>query len=225
MFKKINNFLNCMMRKLTVILLMAMILVIAIALCACGGGNASNGKSLYDHGLDVISLMSEASGSEEYVGAYTGNPEIMEIIHVISEGDYAEPKAVYSMTASEENLLAMLGVENISEISEELKVTLTNRALGAFTTQINGYSGVSELAASSVLTMGKTFVDSSLEENVIYIYIYENAVPVAVTFIKGEDSSVSASGTFVMYDAFTGVSAEEIETALSVFDVEVDVVK
>lgn len=202
-----------------------MSLVMAIALCACGGSNASNGKSIYDHGLDVISLMSEAAGSEEYVQAYTGNPEIMEKIQAIGEGDYTAPKAVYSMTASEENLLAMLGAEDVNGISEELKITLTNRALAAMTTQINGWCGVNELAASSVLTMGKTFVDSSLEENVIYIYIYENALPVAVTFTKGEDSSVSASGTFVMYDAFTGVSAEEIETALSEFGVEVEVVK
>ncbi len=84
---------------------------------------------------------------------------------------------------------------------------------------------MSELAASSVLTMGKTFVDTTLNKNVMYIYIFEDAVPVAVTFTKGEDNTVSASGTFVMYDAFNGVSAEEIETALSEFGVEVEEVK
>ena len=41
----------------------ALSLVMAMALCACGGGNASSGKSLYDHGLDVISLMAEAADS------------------------------------------------------------------------------------------------------------------------------------------------------------------
>ena len=202
-----------------------MSLVTVMALCACGGGSASSGKSLYDHGLDVISLMAEAADSELYVAAYTANPEVTEIIDVIAEGDYSEPKAVYSMTVSEEKLLAMLMVENTDGISEGLRNTLITKALPAMTTQLNAYGGVSELAATSVLTMGKTFVDTTLEENIIYFYIYEDAVPVAVAFTKGEDNTVSAGGTFVMYDAFSGVSAEEIEVALSEFDVEVEVVK
>lgn len=53
----------------------------AISLCACGGADTSGGntsdKSLYDQGLDVISLMAEAASAEEYVSAYTGNPEII----------------------------------------------------------------------------------------------------------------------------------------------------
>ena len=202
-----------------------MSLVMAMALCACGGGNATSGKSIYDHGLDVITLMAEAAGSELYVAAYTANSEVKEIIDVIAEGDYTEPKAVYSVAVSEEQLLAMLMVENSDGISEGLRKTLLTKALPAMTTQLNAYCGVSELAASGVLTMGKTFVDTTLEENVIYFYIYENAVPVAVAFTKGEDNTVSASGTFVMYDAFNGVSAEEIEVALSEFGVEVEVVK
>ena len=201
-----------------------MSLVMAISLCACGG-NTSSGKSIYDHGLDVISLMTEAAGSELYVAAYTANPEVKEIIDVIAEGNYTEPKAVYSMTASEEKLLTMLMVENTDGISEGLRNTLITKALPAMTTQLNAYCGVSELAASGVLTMGKTFVDATLDENVIYFYIYEDAVPVAVAFTKGEDNTVSASGTFVMYDAFNGVSAEEVETALSEFGVEVEIVK
>lgn len=48
-----------------------MSLVMAMALCACGGGNASSGKSIYDHGLDVISLMTEAAGSELYVATHS----------------------------------------------------------------------------------------------------------------------------------------------------------
>ena len=42
--------------------------VMAISLCACGGNNASGNsvsdKSLYDQGLEVISLMAEAASAD-----------------------------------------------------------------------------------------------------------------------------------------------------------------
>ena len=75
--------------------------------------------------------------------------------------------------------------------------------------------------ASSVCTVGKTFVNENATEDVIYLYTYENALPVAVTFTIGEDQAVSASGVFVMYDGFTCGSADEIKSFFS--DIIVDV--
>ena len=140
-------------------------LVMTISLCACGGTGASgsntSGKSLYEQGLGVISLMSEAASAEEYAGAYTGNPEILAIIQNVGAGDYTAPKAVYSLSVSDEVLLSMLGLENLNGISAELKENLLSRSFGSLIIQINGYAGVNNLAASSVLTLGKSFVSSS----------------------------------------------------------------
>jgi len=94
------------------------------SLCACGGAGALGSNvsvSLYEQGMGVISLMAEAAQTEEYVVAYTGNPEIMEIIQNIGSGDYSTPKAVYSLTVSHENLLAILGLGSLDGISAELK--------------------------------------------------------------------------------------------------------
>lgn len=55
----------------------------------------------------------------------------------------------------------------------------------------------------------------------IYLYTYDNAKPVAITFTVGEDGSVSASGTFVMYDKFNCGSVEEIKAFFSDLNVEV----
>ena len=195
--------------------------VMTISLGACGGTGASGSntsdKSLYEHGLSVISLMAEAASTEEYVGAYTGNPEIMEIIQNVGGGDYTTPKAVYSLSVSDEVLLSMLGLENPNGISVELKDNLLNRSFGSLITQINGYAGVNNLAASSVLTLGKSFVDSTLTEDVIYIYTFENAFPVAVTFSVGENGAVSADGNFIMYEEFTCGSIAEVQEFFSEF--------
>ena len=80
---------------------------------------------------------------------------------------------------------------------------------------IKDMSGVENLAASSVCTVGKTFVSENASENVIYIYVYEGTAPVAVTFTLGEDHTVSATGTFIFYDGFTCGSAEEIQSVFS----------
>lgn len=198
-----------------------MVLVMAVSLSACGGngtiGSTASDKSLYEQGLAVVSLMAEAAQSEEYVGAYTGNPEIMGIIQNVGNGDYTTPKAVYSIAVNEEILLAMLGLENLDGISAELKDTLLSRTFGSLITQINGYAGVNNLAASSVLTLGKSFVDSSLTEDVIYIYTYENALPVAVTFSVGENGAVSAGGNFIMYEEFACGSLAEVQEFFSEF--------
>ena len=200
-------------------------LAMTISLGACGGTGASGSntsdKSLYEQGLGVISLMAEAAQAEEYVGAYTGNPEIMEIIQNVGAGDYTTPKAVYSLSVSDEVLLSMLGQENLNGISAELKDNLLSRSFGSLITQINGYAGVNNLAASSVLTLGKSFVDSTLAEDVIYIYIFENALPVAVSFTVGENGSVSAGGNFIMYEEFTCGSVAEVQEFFSEFGAEV----
>lgn len=60
-------------------------------------------------------------------------------------------------------------------------------------------------------------------ENPIYLYTYENGNPVAVTFIAGEDGAVSASGTFVICDALTFESAEDVEAFFEEVEVEVEV--
>ncbi|MBR5566149.1 MAG: hypothetical protein IKW08_08320 [Roseburia sp.] len=200
---------------------MFLVIIMTISLCACGennaSGNSASDKSLYEQGLGVIALMAEAAQAEEYVGAYTGNPEIMEIIQNVAAGDYTTPTAVYSLSVNDEVLLSMLGLENLKGISAELKENLLSRSFGSLITQINGYAGVNNLAASSVLTLGKSFVDSSITEDVIYIYTFENAFPVAVSFTVGENGAVSAGGNFIMYEEFTCGSVAEVQEFFSEF--------
>lgn len=199
--------------------------VMMMSVAACGSSEQTTPEnSLYEQGLSVVSLMVEMTRSEEYVQLYTGSSEILEIVQGIGTGDYGTPKSVYALTVSNENLLEMLlGMAELNNVnlSEELKSSLESRVLGSLITRINGMSGASNLAASSVCTMGKTFVNKDVTENQIYIYTYENAKPVAVTFTMGEDGSISASGTFVLYDEFTCGSVEEIKAFFNAFKMEV----
>lgn len=135
------------------------------------------------------------------------------------------PKAVYAISVIDDSLTAMAGLDQLDHAPAELKAFLMQRILGSLMTQVNGMSGVENLAASSICTAGKTFVHENLAEDVIYLYTYENAFPVAVTFTAGEDQAVSANGVFVLYDGFTCGSAEEIKSFFSYITVDVTEVK
>ena len=209
-------------RNIIIGLLIIIALIMVLSLSACSNNkNDIEPKSLYARGLEIVQIMSEMTQTEEYVDIHTGNSEIKTVIQNISAGDYSSPKAVYAISITDDNLAAMAELNSLDTASEELKTFLMKRVLGALMTQINGMSGVENLAASSVCTVGKTFVNENATEDVIYLYTYENALPVAVTFTIGEDQAVSASGVFVMYDRFTCGSADEIKSFFS--DIIVDV--
>lgn len=191
-------------------------LLFALGLSACGSSERSESptetRSLYAQGLEIVRLMSEMTQSEEYIDIFTGSGEIKSVIQTISVGDYTTPKAVYAISVPDESLAAMAGLHHLDDASEGLQTFLTQKILGSLTTQINAMGGVEKLAASSVCTVGKTFANADTNENVIYLYTYENAAPIAVTFTAGEDQTVSAGGVFVLYDGFSCDSADEIKT-------------
>ena len=186
-------------------------LIMIFNLSACGKKNDTETKSLYAQGLEIVQLMSEMTQIEEYVELYSGSNEIKTIIQNIGIGDFSSPKAVYAISIAEDDLAAMVG-SNSDNVSEELKNYIMQKSLASLMMQINGMSSVENLAASSVCTVGKTFVNENVTEDVIYLYVYENAIPVAVTFTIGENQAVSASGIFIMYDGFTCGSADEIKS-------------
>ena len=203
------------MKKLIAFVLALMIMVLGMFGCSNNESGESNSKtetkSLYTQGLEVIQMMSEMTRTEEYVDILIGDSNIKTVIQDISTGDYSAPKAVYAITVSDENLATMAELDNFGNVSKELKNLMEKRIFSSLISQINSRSGSEKLAAASLCTAGKTFVNENATNNVIYLYTYENANPVAVTFTVGEDGAVSANGVFVLYDEFTCDSADEIK--------------
>ena len=199
-----------MKRVLAVVLAMTMTFV----LCACGGdsGKASGGKTLLEHGLDVVATMDEMADSDEYISFYSGNKEMAEIVKEIGKGDHSTPVAVYKITVDEKAMEAWDMLSGLEGLSENLKTAMRQKAFGAaLITQINAQNGATTLAATTICAAGKTFVSTEGDGDAIYLYVYENACPAAVSFVRGEDNSVSASGTFILNDGFDASSHESLE--------------
>ena len=184
-----------------------------------------NKESLYEHGLEVIHLMSEMAQSTAYSSAYTGNESILNIIHKIGDGNYEETKKVYSISFNRENLENMTELAGVDGISDELKDYTMQRVITALVSQINAYSGAEHIAATSVCTAGKTFVSDALDEDSIFIYTFEDAYPVAVTFITGEDNTISANGMFIVNENFVCDSTGDIQNFFLENGITVNVVE
>ena len=75
--------------------MMIAIVLTVLGLAACGSNKEA--VSLYEQGLEVVSLMEEMANCESYIQLFTGNTEINEIIQNIAEGDYSQPDAVYEV--------------------------------------------------------------------------------------------------------------------------------
>lgn len=180
------------------------------AMTACG---KKDDKSLYEHGLDLVDTIVEAAEVEEYWEAMGIRGEnFLEQIENITSGKYKEPKKVYALTVSHDGLSNMLEEMDldVDELSEDLQNLIGNRMFASLANQVNAQSGSESLVVSSVLNATKTFVCDKLESNCMYIYLYKKGTPISVTFIKGEDGSVSASATFLMAEAL----GEDLEEAL-----------
>lgn len=213
------------MKKISRLSAAVLALTMALMLCACGsaGGNSGSGKSLLEHGLDVVATMEEMASSDEYVNFYTGSKEMAEIINEIGEGDYSAPAAVYKLTIDEKAIEEWAMLSGAEGLSETLKAAVTQKAVGAaLITQINAQSGATTLAATSICTAGKTFVSTEASGSMVYIYAYENGCPAAVSFVEGEDHAVAATGNFILNDDFDSSSEDTIRAFFEVTGVKVE---
>ena len=193
-------------------------IVVTMSLTACGSSQAC---SLYAQGMDMVSKMAEMTQSEEYLKLYTDSEQVIEVVKEIAEGDFTEPEAVYSMNIPEESLATLLELGDVEELSVELKDIAKDKLMGSWVTYMNGMSGTLQIVASSVCSMEKTFVNKDVTESVIYIYTFEDATPIGITFLVGEDGAIAAKGFFIMNGELNIESVEELAAFLGDETIEI----
>ena len=66
-------------------------------------------------------MLSEMTRSENFIGIYTANSEIKDIVLALGENSYEQPDAVYAITVPEDTLTGMAELSNLEGVSEELK--------------------------------------------------------------------------------------------------------
>ena len=190
-------------------ILVVLFVILILNLTACGSKKEQ--VSLYERGLEVVDLMDEMADSQSYVQMFTGNTQISEVIQSNTNGDYSKPQAVYEVVLQKDNYQGLLGNEDTQiAMSDELERIMEKKVNASLITQMNAYGGSENLAASTICTTDIFFVNSEIKEDVIYIYVYENTAPVAITFLQEGNDIVSANGTFMFGEELINLTEETI---------------
>ena len=192
-------------------------------LSSCGVTD-SELPSLEVRGMQIISMLEEIAESEDYLSIYSSDKELLDIIDTFAAGDHSDPKTIYRLTLSEESVKSLCGTDVLTSLSPELQSFLEGRVQASVINIANARGGSTALAATSICTAGKTFVSDEITADTIYLYTFENAVPVAVSFTVGEGHTVSASGTFLIAEELNTDSPESIKEFFSEIDLDVEIV-
>lgn len=177
---------------------MACALILLLGLAGC----KEAGPSLYDQGMKTVALLAEAIRSEEYLDLMTVAKPLREIISDAAAGDYSVPKAAFQLTFPDEALQAFAGLAEPASAPQTLADMVNHRLISGIIPQINAMGGAEILAASTVGTVGRTFVSADIPSDTICLYFFESGHPVAVTFATGEDNTVTASASLILYENF-----------------------
>ena len=195
----------------------------AVLLSSCGV-TESELPSLEVRGMQIVSMLEEIAESEEYLSIYSADPELLNIIATFAEGDHSDPATIYRLTLSEENVKSLCGTDVLTSLSPKLQDFLEGRVQASIINIANARGGSTALAATSICTAGRTFVSDEISSDTIYLYTFEDAVPVAVSFTVGESNTVTATGTFLIAEELNTDSPESIREFFGELDLTVEVV-
>lgn len=191
--------------------------------CLCSGCSTQKNdeKSLYAQGIEIVSLMKEMVENEDYLDIYTENEAILQHLSGAGPADPTKPKAVYEISVPEDELMQLFQLEKNTDFSDSLKSFLKARTYSAFASELNAMGGAELLAASSICTTVKNFISTDFTGNVLYLYLYENSAPVLISFSSNSENIVTATGNFILCEAFNSRTKEDIEAFFEYISVDV----
>ena len=177
---------------------------------------------LKEYGEDVISLMVEMLNSEEYQALYSIPSSYDDEFDMLQKGDYSKSIAVYELSIPKEVLLD----SNIDKngLSDKLYEYICSSAYTSFAARINQLSGIDSMSISTIFAAQKIYAYKGVDTNTIYLYVFENGCPIAVTFVASENTALRAVGYFIINEKFITDNEESIKescTALGMKDVTV----
>lgn len=186
-------------------------------------GNEENAQiALMEQGNRLITLLNEKLHNDSYL-ELMGISSFYNFVAYerLKAMDYQKADGVYQITFSsgawEKLYFGLSGdVGMFDGMSEELKGDFERQILESFVTLlVSRITGAQTVALQSILTVESVFVQPTAKGvKCIYLYVFGDSYPVAVTFSGSEDGAVKAMARFVLIDDFKAASEQEVQESM-----------
>jgi hypothetical protein len=196
---------------------------LAVFVCASAVSCDLPSKTPIEQGYEIISIIDEKMNSDKLASSY-GMPEYaLETLEALRAADYTGNAEVYQLYMPRDVYFKKLFGEDVSQ--DDFSETLYN-SLAAISASIiahaitNTTKDYKAIAVLSMTSYGQAFVDSSIDEDLLYLYVFNSGAPIIVSMHPSGNGAVTASGSLIVNDEFNTSDKESIERSFARFGYE-----
>lgn len=185
-----------------IIALAAICTTAALAAACQTTSKQDTGAFIRQESIRLAEEMDDFAESEEYRKLYVASDFLDEILDELAAGDYSSPETIYWGKSPEAAIFQYLSGDSGKEasgLSQELQdaaMLRLNAAVAAGV--INGGYGAETVAATTVVTTGKSYImPEDWDENILVVLQYEGSYSVLVSFMKSGEGVITSNASFV----------------------------
>ena len=194
---------------------------LVITVCASAVSCDLPSKTPIEQGYEIISIIDEKMNSDKLASIYGIQADALELLETLRAADYTGNAEVYQLYMPRDVYFKKLFGEDVSQddFSETLYNSLTaiSASMIAHIIDKNDYRA---LMVSSAISYGQAFVDSSIDEDLLYLYVFNSGAPIIVSMHPSGNGAVTASGCIIINDEFNTADKESIERSFARFGYE-----
>lgn len=176
--------------------------VIIFSGCADAQKPVEINKFLVTESVALTQVMCELANDADYNKIFTVSDEMGKIVAQMAAQNYAKPEKVYLMKLPDTLLRDFLQTQGEMTVSDALLEKIQQKwNATSFASMLNGYLGVETLAASSVVTWEKSYIQpKGWTGNVMLLLDYDGEFSSLVSFTQSGDGVINAASSFLKDD-------------------------
>jgi hypothetical protein len=194
--------------RLTALMVLAVLLLTACAAPAKGQPQDLN-RFLAKEAVALTGEMDKLAETKEYVALMAASGNIGELIDKAAAGNYTAPENAYVVKLTEEGLKQAIGAfAGEADVPESVLDILKYKInVAVFANLINATYGSEMVAATSLLTWGKSYIQpEGWADNTILVLEYPGEFSSMVSFTQSGEGVISATSVFLK-NGETGIAA------------------
>lgn len=199
------------------------LLLVTLLLCISGCGKSKKPKDslssdiesdLYDKGISMIESLEALKNDAGYIRNTGLTSELQDVYQKLKAVECNTLVDVFRVSHLEDSVETFIAIapEKMDDDSKKYYKENMVRSMGNMI--VNYSAGVKELAVIGTINYETSFVNKKLATSEAYIYCYQDAYPILVTYIPGADGSVRAKATYLFADSLINAEPEVLGDAI-----------